>query len=305
MEQELTETPHRFARTANIIQKGIVARFRDVGLIGATVDPDAQARAVLATTFVFVSAFSVFALHYWSIAMNLWNEGGTKQNSLPVTFWLGAATVLAATLTFCVVIGVAALLWFVARDLVRREAKGLAAPFGVVVGSITFLTYMIVPQIQNALSLQGVNWLNPGQVIKLISLETDSTLMSIYSSWADPARHLNSGTVTYVLTPLVLIAFALSAAKLIRRTQFTASGARRGQVLVVLGSLLMVLFVASYLGWVASGGPPDVFRRILFESFLVYRSELALMILLTALGAVAVVRTLRGGVAPSPSRSYD
>lgn len=295
MEQEMADAPRSATRTANIIYKGLKARLSDLGVVGDTVSPANQTRAAVATSFVFVAAFLVLALHYWSIGMNFWDDGGIKE-SFAVTAWLGAATVFAGILCLSVIAWVFSLLWFAGKDLIRHKTKGVATPLAVIVASIVFLVYMVYPNIRNALALQGTDWLQPGQVIKMISLETNGVLINVYGVWSHPGLRLNSGSITFALTPIVLVTFALCVARLIRRTEFSGKVIRISRRASISLSVTMLLFLVSYLGWVFSGGPPDHFHRLVDESNFMFNAELVLMIVIAALAVKTTFGQRRGRV---------
>ncbi len=296
LEQEIVETPHDVKRTRNIIYKGLMARLGDLGILRVPISSRNPVRTAVATTYALVSVFTLFALDYWSGAMNLWNEGGIRQ-SFAITAWLGAATVMAAVLAVAAVVMVAVIIWSAAREVVRSKPPRMTRQLISAVVSAAFVVYAVVPAIRFELSLQGIDWTRPGQIIKLVSGATAEVVVSIYRTWSNQIGWFNLGTWAYLFTPVALVVLSLSVGKLVRQMEFSLRANKVGRVVVVVASVTMVLFPVCYLGWVFAGGPPTVFHSLVsgveMKPYIFYQGELVVMFVVAGFGVLSTIHGLR------------
>jgi hypothetical protein len=252
MEQELADTPHSFRRTRNIVFKGLIARLGAIGLGNPAIELASPGLIGVATGFVLSALFIPFALHHWSDAMLQWNQDPHWTASLPISVLLGVATVSMAVVLLLVVIGFMSLIVAALRRVIRRDAKGVTMPLTLTLASSIFIGLVVHFSLANVIARGGIQWTNPGVAIKQLA----GAALSV----TDDRSWVVNGPIPQfrdvaVLAPLAFVTLVLSVAVLMRRIGVSTLGNRVSGLAMTIVASSMGLFLVSYVGWIAAGGP--------------------------------------------------
>jgi hypothetical protein len=296
MEQEFTDIPHSFRRTSNIMYKGIVARLREIGLVASPLNSNDQARPAIATIFVVAAVFLAFASNFWSVAMLGWNQDWRNPASTAVTIWTGAVTVLTGIVVALVVANLLALLWSATRRVIKGQKVGrIRGPLSIALAAAVFLGFSLHNTFRFLASRGAIVWTHPGQAIKLIAGTVQVTASTVLSVWMSPREALTVDVnILYGLIPVALVAFALSVAALVRRTEFSAPVIRFVQYELLILAPAMFLFVVAYFGLMASGHSALGFGQPL--SYPPLEIEFGVMTFMAVIGMQAANRLLRNEI---------
>jgi len=298
MEQEIEETPRSVKRTSDIIHKGIVARFNDVGLTGSTIDTSEQSRAALGTMFVAVVMFMSLALHFWSEGMLNWNV--LDRASTATSLWLGVVTTLSIVLTAMILVVFVALIGSAIVKVASGKAEGAGGPLSVVVGTLVFMGYSVSNALQGVVARGGIQWTHPGEAVKQMAGEVFAVSQNVIRVWLQPGQQMVSASdLVYALMPFALVLFAIGVATLIRRSEFFALSSRTGRVTTIALSTTMILYLVCILGWAIATGPNGtIFPTPMTSSSQIV--ELGVMAIMAIL-AVQITRRLWKTVGPYPA----
>jgi hypothetical protein len=294
MEQEIAEKPRSFKRANNIIYRGLVARYRELGLAQSPLNSNDQPRASIATVVVVSTIFIALALNFWSISILNWNAQWRNPASVAITLWTGAVTIFGVIVIGLVVAIFCALLWSAMKRVVKGQPKGVIGPFSVTVSSTIFLVFSIRSTLRFVIARGGIDWLHPGQAIKQLAGTTHALTSTILWIWTNLPKSLTVGAnIVYGLIPIALVALAFSVATIVRRTNFTIAATRWGRFVIMVLALAMALFVVAYFGLIASGNQilGSVFGQPLSYPPLVI--EFAVMVLMAAFGLQAASRPMK------------
>jgi hypothetical protein len=262
LEQEFTVRPTDFRRGVNIVFKGLVARVGDLGFSNATASPGNQTRAALGTGFALIALMVVIMLDFWSRAMLAWS--GRRYHPIPVSATTGILTVAMGLLLSVLVAIVLFIAVCAVRQVIRGHARRLAGPSILAVGSGGVLIYvardfptMLGQYISGAHGLKGIRLSHPGQVIAALAEIAWELTQRWVAAW-NQGGFLGTSTTQNVLNdcvPLVMLAFGVAIALLIRRVELPRAGARLALPTVEILSALTGVFFLTYLAWSAFGGP--------------------------------------------------
>lgn len=289
MEQEFSDRPNDFGRALNIAHKGIIARVGDLGLSKSGVNPVAQTRAALGTSFALAGLEAILALNFWSRAMLLWS--GRRYHPIPVSATTGILTVATGLLLVVFVAVTLAVAFSTVRQMVRGRGRPLIGPSLLAVGSGGFLLYaarffprMLTAYIQGGHGFQGIRLSHPGQVIDALAEITWDLTQKWIALWGQgPIGTTTTQAVVDNCVPLAVLVFGVALALLIRRVELPRMGARLSVPTVALVSMLTGVFFIAYLAWSAVSGPagaeyffPE--SRWLGITYLVFLALVALLI---------------------------
>lgn len=256
MEQSIADHPHSTKRAVNIFYKSFVTRLGELGIAAPSLDTANVSRAKLGTTTVLATAFTVFALFYWSYAMIAWNGDGRWPASAAVSLWTGAITVATILLVLTLSLIGFSFVWRALKRLIWDREKKFLWPLIMVLGSTVVVMNSIHQFTRFLIARGGIDWASPGWAIKqLAGVTLTATTSTIWGpSWVGGHLFTKWGLL-YTSTPFAVAMFALGAALLIRRSEFSIMANRSSVWAAKTMAAEMVLFLISYAGWIVAGGP--------------------------------------------------
>jgi hypothetical protein len=262
LEQEFADRPTDYRRSVNVVFKGLVARAGDLGFSNVAASTSDQARAALGTGFALIALMVVIMLDFGSRAMLAWSW--RRYHPIPVSATTGILTVAMGLLLLVLVAIVLFIAACTVRQMFRGRARRLVGPSMLAIGSGGILMYvarwfptMLGQYIRGAHGFHGIRLSHPGQVIAALAEIAWELTQRWVAAW-NQGGSLGISTAQTVLNdcvPLLMLAFGVAIAMLIRRLELPRASARLALPTVeILGALTGVFFV-TYLAWSAFGGP--------------------------------------------------
>lgn len=262
LEQEFADRPTDYRRSANVMFKGLVARIGDLGFSNTAESAKGQTRAALGTGFALIALMVVVMLDFWSRAMLAWS--GRRYHPIPVSATTGVLTVVMGLLLLVLVAIALFIAACVAREVIRGRARGLVGPSilamssgGVLIYVARFFPTMLGQYIRGAHGFRGLRLSDPGQIITALAEIAWELTQRWVAAW-NQGVFLGTSTAQTVLNdcvPLLMFAFGVAVALLIRRVELPRAGARLALPTVEILSALTGVFFVTYLAWSAFGGP--------------------------------------------------
>jgi hypothetical protein len=259
LEQEFAVRRIDLRRSINVAYKGLAARVDDIGLSANAVNPGAQTRAALGTSFALMAIMAVLALNFWSWAMILWSA--RTYHPIPVDATTGILTVTTGLLLLVLGLMVLIVLVSAVRQIVRGRGRRLVTPLVFAMGSGAFLSYSVrwLPNMLARYSHMfqgGYRWTHPGPAAYGLAFIAHQVTQPWISMW-DPgiSGEPTSQAVMNDLAPLAVLVFAVAMSFLLRRVELPRIGERLGSVTVVLLSILSGVFLLTLVAWFTAGGP--------------------------------------------------
>jgi hypothetical protein len=296
---EMSERPHSWRRSADVMWSGCVTRIADAGLGQRRLEPVDQVRRSLVALGCAMAVFLAFGVAIWAqltIGWQ-WSEPATATTTAAMIVMSGAALAL---VTFAVAAALP-ILWNVLGRAIRREFHGLVRP------SLLFLTavgVLIVGGRHFGNGWPGTGghpWAHQGIVPGGVAAFTWASTLSITSYWAHPGALMTfpaSEIAWMVVSPVALVCTAVGAVKVVRRLDIPEPTLRYEARLAQVGALVMSVFLAGACMWVVDGGPGP---RDLFHVGAIDVAGLVVMALALAVAYRAVQQASRSGLALSPN----
>ena len=264
LEQEFSDRPTDYRRSVNVVFKGLVARVGDLGFSNASASASDQTRAALGTGVALIALMVVIMLNFWSRAMLAWS--GRRYHPIPVSATTGTLTVAMGLLLLVLIAIVLFIAVCAARQIIRGRGRRLVGPSILAVGSGGVLVYvarwsptMLGQYISGTNGFNGIRLSHPGQVIAALAEITWELTQRWVAIW-NQGGFLGQSTAQTVVNdcvPLVMLAFGVALALLIRRVELPRAGARLALPTVEVLSALTGVFFVTYIAWSAFGGPSD------------------------------------------------
>ena len=297
---DLAERPRCWRRDADVARAGLRARLAAAGLAGHPLDPEAAARAALATLACSVAGFLVFGATVWAQLAVSW------QWAPPVDRVTGVAMVVmsGAMPLFAVLalLAAAPVGWAAARAWRRGGSGPLRWPVLLVVGSAAVLV-IGGRHFQSGWPGTGGHWWpQQGLVPGGIAAFAWACTLPVTSYWAHPAALASfpAAELGWLVTAPAAIGCLLTGVqRLVRRLDLPPGVLRYQAWLAGVAGAVMAAFLAGALCWVAEGGPGP---RGLFRTGLIDGAALTVMTLAMVTGWLALRQLLarQRPAAPAP-----
>lgn len=250
---EITERPHSWRRSANVLATAAVGRLRPGGPLSHMLDSEERARAGLARAAVAAGCFLIFSATVWAQMTIGWQWSAPDTTATFAGMIL--MTVAMYTLLACLVAAAAAVIWQLVRPLGKRTS--LAAPAFLLVAGLVAVFIGGRHFANGWPGSVGHPWLGQGIVPGGLAAFSWASTLSITSYWAHPAalvRFPAPELAWMAVSPLALVATVTGAAKIVRRLELTPRVllhlARVGR----LAAGGMVMFICGACTWVVDGG---------------------------------------------------
>lgn len=293
LEQEFEDRPSDLGRSINVVRKGAVARLGDIGFSRSLASPGDRSRAALGTSFALIALMAVIMLDLWSRAMLAWS--GRRYHPIPVSATTGILTVSVAIMLLVLAIVVIIVVASVVRQFIRGRGGRLVVPSILAAVSGAFLMYearllptFLSQYIHGEHGRSGMSLSRPGQAIANLAQISWMLTQRWVAPWGQRPIGL-SGVQTILddCVPLVMFAFGVAMALLIRRVELPRACSRLVFPTLTLLTTFTGGFFVAYLAWSAFGGPsnyeyffPEV--RWLGIVYLVFLGLVPLFVVLTA-----------------------
>jgi hypothetical protein len=252
MEDDMAERQRWSRRGLNVAWKGSVARLVDFGVIGQTSDPPRQVRVGFATTMFFGLFFLATAPNLWAAPMIAWHTFGTQRASAIVTLTTGLLTLSLGVISITVALSLFGLLGSAFWSIVRGSGRRLLVPTAAILASAAYLAVAAHLALRYVIAVGGIQWSDPGIAMKQVAGASSSVVSSVES--AVFGRGSDTDGLVLGLSPLILLAFCIAVAVLIRRTEFSRRTNRTVRFTMKSMVVMALVFLASYLLWTLAVG---------------------------------------------------
>lgn len=285
---DLSEQPHSWRRTADVIHSGIAARLASAGLASHPLDPAAAARASLATAASALAAFLVAGATLWAQLTTGWQwappvSPATTLAMLIMSGMMGLFALLA-------VLAAGPVIWAAARVGHAGAGRALRAP--ALLLALSALVLVVGGRhFQNGWPGTGAPWwphqhLVPGGVAAFAWACT----LPVTSYWAHPAA-LAAFPVAELawmtVSPAAMLGLVTGVAGLLRRVTLTPRVHRYEAWLGRAAGVAMGAFLAAALCWVTEGGTAP---GGLFHAGVIDTAGIAIMLSALTVGGQALRR---------------
>jgi hypothetical protein len=286
---DICERPRSWARTADVVRGGLVARLSGAGLCGCA---PGQAGTSLAALICAVAVFIGWGAAMWSQLTIGW------QWSRPDETATTAAMIMMSTamLAFGILAILAALP--VAWSIARHWPRGLARPLLLVVVGAA-VVFAGGRHFGNGWPGTGGHpWGRPGLVVPggIAAFSWASTLY-VSSYWAHPtalAAFPTAELAWMVVSPLALASAVGGAAMTVRRVRLSPGVLLFEARLGVAACAAMIVFLGGCISWVAGGGPGPA---NLFHAGAIDVAGVAVLVITMLVARLAAHQARRGGLA--------
>ncbi len=253
---EMSEQPHSWRRSVDVVWSGCVARTAEAGLGQRRLEPLDQVRRSLVASGCAMAVFLVFGAAIWAqltIGWQ-WSEPGTATTTVAMVVMSCAAL---AVFAFAVA-AAAPILWNFLGRVIRREFHGLVRP------SLLFLTAFTVLVVGGRHfgngwpGTGGHPWAHQDIVPGGVAAFTWASTLSITSYWAHPGALMTfpaSEIAWMVVSPIALVCTVVGAVKVAHRLDLPESTLRYEARLAELSAVVMSVFLIGACMWVIDGGP--------------------------------------------------
>jgi len=253
---DISERPRSWARTADVVRGGIVARLAVAGLCGCTLEARDQARASLGSLACCVAIFLGFGVAMWSqltIGWQ-WSEPDTAATTV-ATVAMSAAMLVFALLALAAAVPV---LWSVASRVARGRPRGLLAP------SVLFLAGAAVLFVGGRHfgngwpGTGGHPWARQGLVPGGVAAFSWASTLAVSSYWAHPAAlaAFPPAELAWMMgSPLAVALVIGGAAMAVRRAELSPRVLDFETRLSTAACAAMAVFLAGCCAWIVDGGP--------------------------------------------------
>jgi hypothetical protein len=291
---DMTERPHAWRRTLNVVWSGWLARLTCAGLSGHALAPAEQARASLVSFGCAAAAFLTFGTAIWAQLTIGWqwsapSTSATVAAMIAMTLGLGLLLVLA-------LVAAVPLAVHLAGRFIERRGQGLTRPLLLLVAAVAVSVVGSRHFGNGWPGTGGHPWTHQGLVPGGVAAFTWALTLSVTSYWAHPVGLLSfpAAEIAWMLvSPIALLVAAVGTTKLMRRLELSPRLLRFEVVLGELAALLMILVLGGAASWIVNGGAGP---RHLFHTGAIDLVGVGVMFLSIAVAYRAFHRTRLGGL---------
>ncbi len=299
---DLSEHPHSWRLTADVIRSGIAARLASAGLGGHPLDPATAARASLATAASALAAFLVAGATLWAQLTTGWQRAPpvspvTTMAMLIMSGMMGLFAVLA-------VLAAVPVIWAAACAGHAGAGRALRAP--ALLLALSALVLVVGGRhFQNGWPGTGAPWWPRQHLVPAgVAAFAWACTLPVTSYWAHPAALASfpgAEMAWMTVSPAAMLGVVTGAAGLVRRVTLTPRVHRYEAWLGRAAGAVMGAFLAAALCWVTEGGPAP---RGLFHAGVIDSAGIAIMLSALTVGGQALRRADQAGgpfVSTNPS----